>query len=54
MLAMAQQMPQSCARTDLFFAVLLLLHEQIITLSHLQQAVQSPLAGLMATLVGES
>lgn len=39
-------------RIYLFIAVLLLPHQQIITFTHLQQAVQSPLAGPMATLVG--
>lgn len=51
---MWRQMPERCARICLFSPPLLCPHQQIITFAHLQQAVQSPLAGLMATVARES
>lgn len=51
---MWRQMPERFARICLFSPPLLCPHQQIITFTHLQQAVQSPLAGLMAMVARES
>lgn len=53
-MSMRRQMPERCTRICLFFPPLLCPNQQIITFTHLQKAVQSPLAGLVAIVARES